>query len=233
MARKAQQYLVVGVYDVDEDCVTPPSILNLDELAEKGRAREERRGQGCGQPALPPIHVHVGGAGETALRDVDTNTSASHKHAREYSESESDSDDDPLTITDVLEELHNKYPALSYLQYSSALQAKGICYATSVPHFDNREVARKLHGVQGLSMRLFLKSAAAIWWVNEHKSAHGIAQPHAALRNLSNAYYKETIGMADGAIGPFIKRARKMVNAAKKQNGKKRARVTADSDKEN
>jgi hypothetical protein len=39
--------------------------------------------------------------------------------------------------------------------------------------------------------------------------------------------------MADGAIGPFIKRAQKMVNAAKKRNGKKRARVTVDSDQEN
>ncbi|KAJ6529731.1 hypothetical protein B0H19DRAFT_1082841 [Mycena capillaripes] len=106
--------------------ITPPSILNLDELAEKGRAPEECGRRGRGQPALPPIHVHVGGAGETALRDVDTNSS-SHKRAREYSESESDSDDDLLTITDVPEELHIKYPALSYPQY---LQAKRICYAT-------------------------------------------------------------------------------------------------------
>ncbi|KAJ6490437.1 hypothetical protein DFH09DRAFT_1454372 [Mycena vulgaris] len=28
--------------EVDEDCVTPPNVLNLDELAERGRAREER-----------------------------------------------------------------------------------------------------------------------------------------------------------------------------------------------
>ncbi|KAJ6546624.1 hypothetical protein B0H10DRAFT_2243458 [Mycena sp. CBHHK59/15] len=46
----------------------------------------------------------------------------------ESSDDDSD-DDDALTIVEVLQELHKKYPALNYLQYSPALEAKGIIYA--------------------------------------------------------------------------------------------------------
>ncbi|KAJ7018948.1 hypothetical protein C8F04DRAFT_1324746 [Mycena alexandri] len=173
---------------VDENCITPPNVLNLDELAERGRAREERTGQRRGQ-ALPPIHVHVGGNGP--LRDVDPNVVApSHKRHRveESSDSESDSDDEPLTIADVLQKLHAKFPDLKYPQYSDALKAKGIIYAHSALDFDV-------------------------------------------------AYFKAEIGMADGAVGGFIKCAKKMVRAAKKQKkGNKRARQDAegsDGGKEN
>ncbi|KAJ7927152.1 hypothetical protein B0H13DRAFT_1861690 [Mycena leptocephala] len=131
--------------------------------------RDDRNSRGRTQPTLPPIHVHVGEAGEVALRDVDMSASTARKRAREYSsESESDSDDEPLTIID----------------YSPALEDQGISYANSVTDFDK-------------------------------------------------IYYKETIDMADRAIGPFIKRARKMVGAVKKRSGKKRAKVAEDSNKEN
>lgn len=172
--------------EVDEDCVSPPNVLNLDELAERGRAREERT-RSRGQPALPPIHVHVGASGDAGtLHDVDTNV-PSRKRARAIlsdSESDSDSDGESLPIDDVLSELNKKFPALDYPQYATALKAKGIAYASSVV-------------------------------------------------GLGASYYKENIGMVDGAIEPFIKRTRKMVKAAKKRNGKKRARSGGDDDKEN
>ncbi|KAJ6624469.1 hypothetical protein B0H10DRAFT_2006118 [Mycena sp. CBHHK59/15] len=101
------------------------------------------------------------------LRDVDTNIPTSRKHAHEES---SDDDNDVLTIADVLQELHKKFPALDYPQYADALKEKGIIYATSVLDFDN-------------------------------------------------LYYKDNVGMADGAIGQFVKRMGKMVKAAKKRNG--------------
>ncbi|KAJ6490434.1 hypothetical protein DFH09DRAFT_1454369 [Mycena vulgaris] len=143
--------------------------------------------RGRGQPALPPIHVHVGASGDAGtLRDVDANV-PSRKRARAIlsdSESDSDSDGESLPIDDVLNELNKKFPALDYPQYATALKAKGIAYASSVV-------------------------------------------------GLGASYYKENIGMVDGAIEPFIKRTRKMMKAVKKRNGKKRARSGADDDKEN
>ncbi|KAJ6524180.1 hypothetical protein B0H19DRAFT_972217, partial [Mycena capillaripes] len=163
--------------EADEDCVTPPNILNLDELAEKGHTREDRNSRGRGAPALPPIHVHVGGSDHAPLRQVDANVpGASLKRQREVSDEDSDSDDDDmLTVSAVLEELHQKYPALNYPQYVDALALKGIVYAATVVDF-------------------------------------------------SKDYYKENVGMADGAIATFLKKSEKMVRSAKKRNGKKRAR---------
>ncbi|KAF8214495.1 hypothetical protein K438DRAFT_2008803 [Mycena galopus ATCC 62051] len=170
--------------EASDDCINPPNIFNFDNMTKRGRTREERIGRGRGQAALPPIHVHVG-SGEHTLRDIDPNLPALHKRAREDSSDDSSDDDDGLTIVDVLQELDKKYPALNYLQYSPALEAKGIVYASSALGFDH-------------------------------------------------AYYKNHVGMADGAIRAFIKRAGKMVKAAKKRNGKKRARTAApDSEKEN
>ncbi|KAJ6616838.1 hypothetical protein B0H10DRAFT_2219178 [Mycena sp. CBHHK59/15] len=170
--------------DADPDCVEPPSILRLDELAKRGRTWEEHNTRGRGQPTLPPIHVHVGAdASGRALHPVDDNTVKSKKrpHA-DLSSDESDSDDDDtLLISDVLCELQAKFPALDYLQYANA---QGIVYASSALDFDH-------------------------------------------------AYYKATVGMADGAIGKFIKKAKKMVKDTKKAKGKKHARVDSESDKEN
>jgi hypothetical protein len=172
--------------DADPDCENPPSVLNLDGLSERGRAREERHMRGRGPAAaLPPIHVHVGGSAESTLRDVDTNIPTARKRAHEESsDDDSDEDDEALTIVDVLQELHKKFPALNYPQYAEALKEKGIIYATSALDFDK-------------------------------------------------LYYKDSVGMADGAIGQFVKRVGKMVRAAKKRNGKKRARTGDDNDKEN
>ncbi|KAJ7687052.1 hypothetical protein B0H17DRAFT_1125737 [Mycena rosella] len=174
--------------EASDDCINPPNVLNFDQMAEKGRAREERIARGRGQAALPPIHVHVGSGSEHTLHDINPNLPTSRtKRAREVSSDSSsdDDDDDALTITDVLQELDKKYPALQYLQYSPALAAKGIVYASSALGFDH-------------------------------------------------AYYKDNVGMADGAIGAFVKRVGKMVRAAKKRNGKKQARTAAlDSEKEN
>ncbi|KAF7328413.1 hypothetical protein MVEN_02557000 [Mycena venus] len=173
--------------EADEDCIDPPNIFNFDEMAERGRAREERSARSRGQAALPPIHVHVNsGSGEQVLRDIDSNVPTSHKRVRdESSDDDSDDDDDTLTIIDVLRELNTRYPALNYLQYASALEAKGIVYASSALSFDY-------------------------------------------------AYYKNDVGMADGAIAAFIRRTGKMVKAAKKKNGKKRARTAVpDNEKEN
>ncbi|KAJ6607194.1 hypothetical protein B0H10DRAFT_1956454 [Mycena sp. CBHHK59/15] len=171
--------------EASDDCINPPNVLNFDQMAEKGRARDERNARSHGQASLPPIHVHVGGGTEHALRDIDTNLPTSRKRGHEESSDDDSDDGDALTIVEVLQELHKKYPVLNYLQYSPALEAKGIIYASSALGFDH-------------------------------------------------AYYKDNVGMADGAIGAFVKRAGKMVRTVKKRNAKKRARTTApDSEKEN
>ncbi|KAJ7676418.1 hypothetical protein B0H17DRAFT_1139856 [Mycena rosella] len=166
--------------DADPDCVEPPSILRLDELAKRGRTREERNTRGRGQPTLPLS------TSTRALHPVDDNTVKSKKrpHADLSSDEADSDDDDTLLISDVLRELQAKFPALDYLQYANVLQAQGIVYASSALDFDH-------------------------------------------------AYYKATVGMADGAIGMFIKKAKKMVKDTKKAKGKKRARVDSESDKEN
>ncbi|KAJ6456520.1 hypothetical protein C8R45DRAFT_795249, partial [Mycena sanguinolenta] len=121
--------------EANEDCVNPPNILRLDELAERGRTREERSVRGHAQPALPPIHVHVGpGSGSSAdshiLRDVDPNIALKRSRA-ESSGDDSDDEVDVLPITDVLNALDSKYPDLNYCQYADALRAQGIVYAHS------------------------------------------------------------------------------------------------------
>ncbi|KAJ6521369.1 hypothetical protein DFH09DRAFT_1331239 [Mycena vulgaris] len=48
------------------------------------------------------------------------------------------------------------------------------------------------------------------------------------------AYYKDNVGMADGAIRTLIKKAGKMVRAVKKKNGKKHTRTDVpENEKEN
>ncbi|KAJ6453081.1 hypothetical protein C8R45DRAFT_847233 [Mycena sanguinolenta] len=174
--------------EADEDCLNPPNILQLDELAERGRSREERNTRGHAQPALPPIHVHVGSGSpgsNNVLRDVDPNLTLKRSRA-ESSDDDSDDDDDVLPVIDVLNKLDAKYPHLNYRQYLGALQALGIVYA------------------------------------------------HSALDSeFDRTYYKNTIGMADGVIRGFMKKVRKMVRDVKKRNGKKRARVSMDHEKEN
>jgi len=169
--------------EADDECITPPSVLNLDELAEKGRTREDRNSRSRGQPTLPPIHVHVGGSDQAPLRQIDTNISSTGPSKRRRdpsSDEDSDSDDDDgLTVAAVLEELHQTFPALNYPQYVDALAAKGIVYASSALEFDK-------------------------------------------------TYYKENVGMADGAIKKFLKKSGKMVN--KKRHGKKRARVSSEDE---
>ncbi|KAJ7165220.1 hypothetical protein C8R46DRAFT_900628 [Mycena filopes] len=171
--------------EANADCINPPNCLNFDDLAQRGRAREERNSRGRGQQAIPPIHVHVGGAGEQTLRDIDNNLPTSRKRAHTaLSDDESSDEDDALTIGDVLADLHKRYPVLDYPQYTEALKAKGIVYASSAVGFET-------------------------------------------------PYYRDTIGMADGAISIFLKGAQKMLRAAKK-NRQKRARVVvSDNDKEN
>ncbi|KAJ7699777.1 hypothetical protein B0H16DRAFT_1903145 [Mycena metata] len=148
--------------EVDKDCVTPPSILNLNELAQQGRAQQDPGSRGCAQAALPPIHVHVGGANR-ALHDTTDNVPrpTSFKHPREATSSSESSDEvDTLCVSDVLNTLHEKFPDLAYPQYASALRQKGIVDASSVLKFEKD-------------------------------------------------YFKENVGMADGAIGKFIKTAAK------------------------
>ncbi|KAJ6571919.1 hypothetical protein B0H19DRAFT_890423, partial [Mycena capillaripes] len=114
--------------EADEECITPPNVLNLDELTKKGHQRHER-GSNRSQPTLPPIHVHVGGASDHVLRDANTNTP---KRVRKVSSDEdSDDNEDPLRILDVLGALHDKFPDLNYMQYTEPLCAKGIVYASS------------------------------------------------------------------------------------------------------
>ncbi|KAJ6523070.1 hypothetical protein DFH09DRAFT_1096840 [Mycena vulgaris] len=60
-------------------------------------------------------------------------------------------------------------------------------------------------------------------------AAQGIIYASSAM-NFDKAYYKENVGMADGAIGQFIKQVGKMVKAAKKHGGKKRARLVVVDD---
>ncbi|KAF8055894.1 hypothetical protein FPV67DRAFT_1567097 [Lyophyllum atratum] len=129
----------------DRDCVLPPNILRLDDLANRDRERSERLARrNTGQQGAPSFHLHLA---DSPLGDILVpnqrdyaprhGTKRSRKDEASSSESEGFSDDEnPIPITDILQSLHRKRPALNYPQYEAALTKAGIAYASAVPDFE-------------------------------------------------------------------------------------------------
>ncbi|KAF8805111.1 hypothetical protein BYT27DRAFT_7105037 [Phlegmacium glaucopus] len=125
--------------DADPDCVTPPNCLRLDDLRQ--RASRVRKNT-ASKSSLPPIHVHINNA---PLSDAKVNQAAGSsarglKRGRStistVDSTDSDSDEEALPLSDVLDQLHHKFPQLNLPQYMPVLKQQGIVYAETVSDFD-------------------------------------------------------------------------------------------------
>lgn len=93
---------------------------------------------------LPSIHIHINNqplASTGRLNTADTprrGLKRQNPMPQTPSDSSGDDDFDPLPLSDILEDLHRKFPKLNFLQYSGILEEKGIYYAEGVLDF-NRE----------------------------------------------------------------------------------------------
>jgi len=143
------------------------------------------RPRGIGGKAEPqPIHVHINNhplaGGSVANQNVPVPDSHKHKYSMLSNSSEDDSSDsesESLTVSEILDDLHQRLPKLKLPQYKQILEDHGISYAECVSDF-NQE------------------------------------------------YYIE-LGMAEGAVGPFLKGINRALQC------EKRGRKKAKADKEN
>ncbi|KAG6906679.1 hypothetical protein DXG01_012659 [Tephrocybe rancida] len=124
----------------DRECKLAPEILRLDDLVDAERERLDRgaRRYGSRQPAMPEIHVHLADSlvGEILVPEQCNPVTPKRKRHDDPSD-EDDEDDSPIiAISDLLQSLHTKRPALEYPQYEGALLKAGIAYANAVLEFD-------------------------------------------------------------------------------------------------
>ncbi|KAF8811481.1 hypothetical protein BYT27DRAFT_7277025 [Phlegmacium glaucopus] len=119
--------------DVDRECVVPPNCLSLDRL----RERKHRTGGKKTGPATQPIHVNITNNPLASASSANQYSypRSSLKRAISYS-TDDDTDSESLTISDILTELHVKYPKLNFPQYKVVLANNGIVYTESVIDFD-------------------------------------------------------------------------------------------------
>ena len=109
--------------------------------------RSERSSRSKLSPTSPAIHIHLDSntLKSTPKGNSSPNTeyrkSSTHSKQKRFHPSDDDSDDsasdiEPITIRNVLENLHKVMPASNFLQYLDALESHGIHYARSVLDFD-------------------------------------------------------------------------------------------------
>ncbi|KJA13537.1 hypothetical protein HYPSUDRAFT_151502 [Hypholoma sublateritium FD-334 SS-4] len=124
--------------DIDHQCIIPPNCLSLDQLHER-TARSG--GKKTGINAMPhPIHVNINNnplAGTNSSNPFlyPSYPASGLKHTISFS-SNNDTNSESLSISNILEELHMKYPKLNFPQYEDVLAEHGILYAESVSDFD-------------------------------------------------------------------------------------------------
>lgn len=128
------------------DSTHPPKVLNLDGLAEAGRQREERSTRKARDTAGPNIQVHLGGilgdvvdlfkASSDSKHNVVAGEASRKRTVSDLSDDDDDAEAEAVTITEVLQTLNRRMPALKYMDYEDKLRAKGIAYANAVGQFD-------------------------------------------------------------------------------------------------
>ena len=166
--------------DLDRNCLVPPNCLSLDKLRERASRHIIRKSTVKPEPV--PIHVHINNNPLSASHAANEPLSALPRLKRTRStasiSSNGSQNGELLPLSDILADLHLKFPKLNLPQYEAALEEHGIVYGDCVADFDR------------------------------------------------NFYI--SLGMAPGAVGPFLKGVRKAVKQ------EKRARKYAKfGDKEN
>ncbi|KAJ3968326.1 hypothetical protein EV361DRAFT_805826, partial [Lentinula raphanica] len=152
--------------EADRDCINPPAVLNLDNLAKNAEDRAERSAKRKG--GLPQNNVHVDVHLGT-LGDILNGKASGNKRSRSCSpdsvhpldDSDSDSDTEAASIDEVIACLHKKMPALDYAQYQPALRRQGIVYAKLVADFDRQFFANDIGMAQG-AVGEFIRTAKSI-----------------------------------------------------------------------
>ena len=144
--------------DLDCKCVVPPNCISFDKLCQWVT---HPRGIG-GKSESQPIHVHINNHPLAGSGVTDQNVPIPNSHKCKCSElsssddnDSSDSESESLTISEILDNLHQQLPKLNLPQYKQILADCGIAYVECVSNFDRE-------------------------------------------------YYIE-LGMAEGAVGPFLK----------------------------
>ncbi|KAI0246018.1 hypothetical protein BJV78DRAFT_1158199 [Lactifluus subvellereus] len=157
--------------EADEDCITPPNVLNFNELTDKTKARSAS-GSSCGKGInVPDVHVHnyfgaseAGNTPHTTHQDADVPGAANTRilpmkrsHA-DIPESDDESDLEPICIDNVLRTLHSSMPIFNFPQYKEHLLSNGICYGRSIIDFDQSYYVKKVGMSDGAASE-FIRSA--------------------------------------------------------------------------
>lgn len=146
----------------------PPNILQLDKVFNDRHSEAKRRKK---NDSTPTINIHM-----PPMHDI-LNTPRKHRSSKSRAE-ESDAgpnssdSDDGIPIGDVLKTLDKRYPANSFPQYESRLQAEGIWYLQGT-HDCDREFYTQTIGMSKGAVGLFMKE------VKRARKRHTVAR-HAA-----------------------------------------------------
>ncbi|KJA28245.1 hypothetical protein HYPSUDRAFT_130137 [Hypholoma sublateritium FD-334 SS-4] len=124
--------------DADPDCIVPPRCIRRLDL----RQRTSRTYKSSAlKPSIPPIHVHINNA-PLAKPHVNPAVGPSTRglkrsHSADFSEesTDSDGDEEALSLSDVIDRLHRKFPRLNLPQYVPLFEQEGIVYAETVAEF--------------------------------------------------------------------------------------------------
>lgn len=153
--------------DLDRNCLIPPNCLSLDKLHERAR----RIRQSAIKPEPAAIHVHINNnplAGSHAANEpLSMLPRLKRTHSAASISSNGSQDGESLPLSNILADLHLKFPKLNLPQYEAILEEHGIIYGDSVADFDR------------------------------------------------NFYI--SLGIAQGAVGPFLKGVCKAVNQEKRE----------------
>jgi hypothetical protein len=185
---------------LDRECIVPPSVLNLAEL--KKRAKEIDRRDQRKHTATNEIHVNLGFLKDILGKRTCCNgcDRRKRKHKHHHNRSSSDSETPPTDSEDT--------------KSSSSSDESDD---ESIPIAD---VLDSLHKkLPQLDYKRYLPAL----------TEKGILFARMAL-DFDRDYYSKEIQMADGAVGPFLRKAAKLVRLnAKGLKGKEKRRRTGDN----
>ena len=112
----------------------PPHCLRLDDPPPE---KEIQTLPNMRAANIPPIHVHINNRSTNMLNLVDTPQRGLKRPSLALSDSSGgDSDSHSSLLSDILEDLHRKFPQFNFPQYSRILEARGIFYAENAVDCD-------------------------------------------------------------------------------------------------
>ncbi|KJA21501.1 hypothetical protein HYPSUDRAFT_1088101 [Hypholoma sublateritium FD-334 SS-4] len=124
--------------NADPDCIVPPHCLRRTVPRQRTSCVDK---SSASQPSIPPIHVHINNS-PLAKPNIDPTAGPStrgSKRSRSADSGEestdSDNDEEALSLSNVIDRLHRKFPQLNLPQYVPLFEKEGIVYAETVAEF--------------------------------------------------------------------------------------------------